>query len=71
MSARPNVDAGGSGHNRMKLAMAVGDNRHYVIDEITPRHFLQTAISAGVPASLIEGIFDEIETRLVGLLTVL
>jgi serine/threonine-protein kinase HipA len=55
----------------MKLAMAVGDNRHYVIDEITPRHFLQTAISAGVPASLIEGIFDEIETRLVGLLTVL
>jgi hypothetical protein len=24
----------------MNLAMAVGDNRHYVIDGIAPRHFV-------------------------------
>jgi hypothetical protein len=41
MSAQPNVDAGEIQHNRMKLAMAVGDSRHYVMDEIMPRHFLQ------------------------------
>jgi serine/threonine-protein kinase HipA len=61
MSAQPNVDAGQIRHNRMKLAMAVGDNRHYVIDEIMPRHFLQTAALAGVPASLVQGILDEIK----------
>ena len=61
MSAQPNVDAGQIRHNRVKLAMVVGDNRHYVIDEILPRHFLQTAGSAGVPASLVQGILDEIQ----------
>jgi serine/threonine-protein kinase HipA len=60
-SAQPNVDAGEIQHNRMKLAMAVGDRRHYTIDSIMPRHFLQTAASAGVPASLVQGILDEIE----------
>jgi HipA-like C-terminal domain len=40
MSAQPNVDAGEIRHNAMKLAMAVGDSRHYVIDSIVPRHFL-------------------------------
>ena len=61
MSAQPNVDAGEIRHNAMKLAMAVGDNRHYTINSIMPRHFLQTAASAGVPASLVRGILDEIE----------
>ena len=61
MSAQPNVDAGEIRHNAMKLAMAVGDNRHYTIDEIMPRHFLQTAAGCGVPASLVQGILDEIE----------
>ena len=61
MSAQPNVDAGEIRHNRMKLAMAVGDRRHYTIDSIMPRHFLQTAASSGVPASLVQGILDEIE----------
>jgi len=61
MSAQPNVDAGQIRHNRMKLAMAVGDNRHYVMETIAPRHFLQTAASSGVPADQVRGIFDEIE----------
>jgi serine/threonine-protein kinase HipA len=61
MSAQPNVDAGQIRHNRMKLAMGVGDSRHYVIDSIMPRHFLQTAASSGVPAVLVQGILDEID----------
>jgi serine/threonine-protein kinase HipA len=62
MSAQPNVDAGQIRHNAMKLAMAVGDNRHYVIDTIMPRHFLQMAASCGVPASLVQGILDELDS---------
>jgi serine/threonine-protein kinase HipA len=49
MSAQPNVDAGEIRHNAMKLAMTVGDSRHYVIDSIMPRHFLQTAANAAYP----------------------
>ncbi len=60
MSAQPNVDAGQIRHNRMKLAMAVGDKRHYVIDLIVPRHFVQTATSSGVSPTLVKGILDEI-----------
>ncbi len=60
MSAQPNVDAGEIKWNRMKLAMAVGDNRHYVINTIAPRHFLQTAKKCGVPSAVVQEIFDEI-----------
>ncbi len=60
MSAQPNVDAGEIRHNRMKVAMAVGDKRHYIIDSILPRHFLQTAVRRGLPAALVQGIIDEI-----------
>jgi serine/threonine-protein kinase HipA len=61
MSAQPNVDAGQIRHNRMKLAMAMGDKRHYMIDTIMPRHFTQTAVRCGIPKATIEDIFAEIE----------
>jgi serine/threonine-protein kinase HipA len=61
MSTQPNVDAGEIRHNRMKLAMAVGDRRNYVIDSIMPRHFLQTAAKSGISTSLVQGLLDEIE----------
>jgi len=60
MSAQPNVDAGQIRHNRMKLAMAVGDKRHYVLGSIMPRHFFQTAASNGVAPTMVKGILDEI-----------
>jgi len=60
MSAQPNVDRGQIQRNKMKLAMAVGDKRHYVIDSIMPRHFFQTAGKCGVPAALVQGIMDEV-----------
>lgn len=60
MSAQPNVDARQISWNQMKLAMAVGDNRHYVIHAIMPRHFLQTAKRSGVPPDMIQDVLDEI-----------
>lgn len=60
MSAQPNIDEGEIQWNKMKLAMAVGDNRHYVINRIAPRHFLQTAKKSGVPPAMVQEILDEI-----------
>jgi serine/threonine-protein kinase HipA len=40
--------------------MSVGDNRHYRIQQIVPRHFLQTAAAAGIGAPAIEAIFEDL-----------
>ena len=61
MSAQPNLDAGHIQHNRMKLAMAVGDKRHYVVNTVMPRHFLQTVARCGLSAEFAQGILDEIQ----------
>ncbi|HLJ29845.1 MAG TPA: type II toxin-antitoxin system HipA family toxin [Candidatus Angelobacter sp.] len=63
MSAQPAVDAGQMRRNRMKLALAVGKNNHYVIDTIMPRHFIQTGEAAGMPASLTQDIMSELVAR--------
>lgn len=60
MSEQPNLDAGQIQRNKMKLALAVGDNRHYVIESIVPRHFRQTAKKCGVSTSLMDEIFGEL-----------
>jgi serine/threonine-protein kinase HipA len=60
MSVQAAFDAGQLRRNQMKLALAVGDNRHYVVYEIMPRHFVQTAARSGAPASLVQTIFDEL-----------
>ena len=50
MSAQPNFDAKQIPKNKMKVAMAVGTKRHYVIDTIVGRHYAQTAARCGFPA---------------------
>lgn len=60
MSAQPAVDAGRLRENGFRLALAVGDNRHYAIDTILPRHFAQTAAREGIPAQLIDEICGEL-----------
>lgn len=60
MSAQPRADAGQIGRNKLKLAMAVGNNRHYVLDTIMPRHFVQTAAKADVGASTVENVFRDV-----------
>ena len=60
MSAQMAFDAGQMRRNQLKLALAVGKNRHSVIHEVLPRHFAQTAAAAGVPAAVVDGIFEEL-----------
>ena len=44
----------------MRLAMSVGDNRHYVIDTVVPRHFVESAEKAGVPGSVVREQLKEL-----------
>lgn len=60
MSAQPAVDAGQIRHNKMKLALAIGANNHYVVDRIMPRHFIQTGEAGGMPAVLTQEIMAEL-----------
>ena len=60
ISAQPSVDAGQIRQNSFRLAMAVGDNRHYRINTIAPRHFVQSAQHAGVGEEIVHSIFEEL-----------
>jgi serine/threonine-protein kinase HipA len=60
LSVQPNHDAGRLRRTQMKLAMAIGTNRHYRLDEITPRHFMQTAKLCDVPERTALAVLDEI-----------
>lgn len=47
---------------QMKLAMAVGDNRHYRVVDIAPRHFVQSGVAAGLnPEAVLSLLQDLIE----------
>ncbi len=59
ISAQPLFAAGQLQQKNLRLAMAVGDNRHYRIHELTPRHFVQTAARAGLPPSAVERLINE------------
>ena len=60
MSAQPAVDAGQLRERDFKMALAVGNNRHYVIGTILPRHFAQTAAREGISAQVIDEICREL-----------
>ena len=47
----------------MKLAMSVGDSRHYVLHTIQPRHFIQSAEQAGVSGRIVESAMDDLQER--------
>lgn len=48
----------------MKLAMAVGNNNHYRIDEVQIRHFFQTGEAAGLSPSLVRGAVEDIAVHM-------
>lgn len=62
LTAQPFIDDGTITRRQFKLAMSVGENRHYRMDEILPRHFHQTASRAGVPDSVILAAMSQIAT---------
>ena len=45
---------------QMKLAMFVGNSRHYRIDQIYARHFIQTSDSAGLPREVIQKTLEQL-----------
>jgi serine/threonine-protein kinase HipA len=62
LTAQPSLDARRIERKQMKLAMSVGDNRHYRIDEVLPRHFFRTSEQAGLSKSLIRTTLEDIAT---------
>lgn len=60
LTAQPSLDDRQIERKQMKLAMSVGEKRHYRIDEIKGRHFIQTAERAGLPGSLAIGALEEV-----------
>ena len=60
LTAQPSLDTGEIPRKKFKLAMSVGKNRHYAIQDIMPRHFMQTADLAGIGKPMINALFEEL-----------
>jgi serine/threonine-protein kinase HipA len=44
----------------MKMAMAVGDKRHYTVKTIAGRHFIQSAEKVGLGGKVARDVIDEL-----------
>jgi serine/threonine-protein kinase HipA len=71
MTAQPSLEARQIERKQMKLAMSVGDRRHYRIDDIARRHFLQTGERAGLSKPTIGRAVEEVAAGLPAALTAL
>ena len=60
LSAQPSFIARQIERKQMKLAMSVGVNRHYRVDEIHGRHFVKTGMRAGLSKKRVLGLLDEV-----------
>ncbi len=63
LTAAPAANARQIERKQMKLAMSVGKRRHYRIDQIHGRHFVETAVEAGISqkraVSALESVADQ------------
>jgi serine/threonine-protein kinase HipA len=60
LTAQPSLDDRQIERKQMKLAMSVGTSRHYKIEDISGRHFIQTAERAGLPGVLASEALAEV-----------
>ncbi len=60
ISTQPSLDADQITQNQMKLAMAIGNNRHYAVHTIVGRHFVQTAKSCGLSDKMVKEVIQEL-----------
>ncbi|GGF78030.1 toxin HipA [Azorhizobium oxalatiphilum] len=60
LSAQPSFDADLIPRRDFRLAMSVGTRGRYRVDDIVPRHFLQTAAAAGIGEPLVRVIFADL-----------
>lgn len=64
LSAQSAVDKRQIRRNSYKLAMSVGKNRHYRVNEISGHHFVETGKEAGLGSTIIRGAITEILDRM-------
>lgn len=60
LSAQPGVDAGQLRFNKMKMAMAIGKSRHYIVRTIMGRHFVETGDQCGLRAEFVHDVIQEL-----------
>lgn len=60
LSAQPSLDAKQIQPKALRLAMSVGKSRHYTVNEILARHFVQTAEISGVGLAVVRSIFKDL-----------
>ena len=63
VTAQGALDARQIERKQMRMAMSVGDSRHYRFDQIHGRHFVQTALRAGLSRKRATDIIEEIAAR--------
>jgi len=60
LTVQPSLDARQIERKQMKMAMSVGDSRHYDYDRIEGRHFIQTAERADLPGAVAKAALEEV-----------
>ena len=60
LTAQPALNARQIERKQMRMAMSVGNNRHYRFDQIHGRHFVQTAMRSGMSKKRATAIIEEI-----------
>jgi len=63
VTAQGALDARQIERKQMRMAMSVGDSRHYRFDQIHGRHFVQTALRAGLSRKRATDLIEEIAAR--------
>ena len=63
ISAQPSLDTNQVQRKKFKLAMSVGKDRHTGLNEILPRHFIQTAELSGVASTMVHSIFNDLAEK--------
>ncbi len=60
LTTQPQLDLRQLDQKDFRLAMRVGKSRHYKVNEVQGRHFVETGVQAGLSREAIQNVFDEI-----------
>lgn len=63
LSVQDAVDRGQLAQKSFRLAMSAGTSRHYRIEEVLGRHFVQTARAAGIGPTIIDKVITDIRKK--------
>ncbi len=66
LTTQPQLDFRQLDQKDFRLAMRVGKSRHYKVNEVQGRHFVETGVQAGLSREAIQNVFDEIHEQAAG-----